>query len=256
MDIKKDVQKQFGRSANSYVTSEIHQKGKDLQKLLEIANLTGNEDVLDIATGGGHTANAFAHYVKHVTAVDLTAEMIKVAKAFIEANGHHNVSFIQGDAEELPFDHDRFDIVTCRIAPHHFPNVNKFIESVHKVLKPGGIFLLDDNVSPEDDDQDQFYNNIEKKRDYSHFRAWKKTEWIRMLEEKGFNIEEMYRFEKTFQFDSWCTRMKLTEKEKNDLSEYMLHATPNIKKKFHIEVIENTIISFKGEAIIIKARKI
>ncbi|WP_321165990.1 hypothetical protein [Heyndrickxia sporothermodurans] len=77
-----------------------------------------------------------------------------------------------------------------------------------------------------------------------------------MLEEKGFNIEEMYRFEKTFQFDSWCNRMKLTEKEKNDLTEYMLHATLNIKKKFHIEVIENTIISFKGEAIIIKARKI
>lgn len=256
MDIKKNVQKQFGRSANSYVTSEIHQKGKDLQKLIEIANLTGNEDVLDIATGGGHTANAFAHYVKHVTAVDLTAEMIKAAKGFIEDNGRTNVSFIQGDAEKLPFDHECFDIVTCRIAPHHFPNINKFIESVHKVLKPGGMFLLDDNVSPENDDQDQFYNKIEKKRDYSHYRAWKKTEWIRMLEEKGFNIEEMYRFEKTFQFDSWCNRMNLNAEEKNELTEFMLHASSDIKKKFQIEVIENSIISFKGEAIILKAHKI
>ncbi|QQZ07805.1 class I SAM-dependent methyltransferase [Heyndrickxia vini] len=256
MDIKKNVQKQFGRSANSYVTSEIHQKGKDLQKLIEIANLTGNEDVLDIATGGGHTANAFAHYVKHVTAVDLTAEMIKAAKGFIEDNGRTNVSFIQGDAEKLPFDHECFDIVTCRIAPHHFPNINKFIESVHKVLKPGGMFLLDDNVSPENDDQDQFYNKIEEKRDYSHYRAWKKTEWIRMLEEKGFNIEEMYRFEKTFQFDSWCNRMNLNAEEKNELTEFMLHASSDIKKKFQIEVIENSIISFKGEAIILKAHKI
>ena len=150
MDIKKDVQQQFGKSAASYVSSPIHKDGKDLLKMVEMATVTGEEHLLDIATGGGHTANAFAPLVKKVTAIDLTAEMLEAAENFIKGNGHQNVEFVQGDAEKLPFSDESFDIVTCRIAPHHFPNVDIFIKEVHRVLKPQGQFLLDDNVVPEE----------------------------------------------------------------------------------------------------------
>lgn len=255
MDIKKEVQKQFGRNAESYVKSDLHQKGKDLQMLVQIANISGNEEILDIATGGGHTANIFASYAKRVVALDLTSKMLQAAESFIKGNGHENVIFMQGDAEDLSMESDSFDIVTCRIAPHHFPNVEKFIEGVHRVLKKGGQFLLDDNVSPEDDKQDHFYNTIEKKRDNSHFRAWKKSEWIIMLERAGFAVKEMHRFEKMFNFDEWCNRMKLNDSKKKELSMLMLEASPEIKKKFQIKVMENNNLSFIGEAMIIKAIK-
>ena len=171
MDIKKDVQKQFGRSADEYVKSSGHRKGADLQKLVEIARVTGIEHVLDVATGGGHTANAFAPLVHKVTAVDLTPEMLTAAETYIKGNGHSNVVFVEGDAEKLPFQDHSFDLVTCRIAPHHFPNVQQFVSEVHRVLKANGRFLLDDNVAPEGNEYDHFYNKIEKIRDYSHFRA-------------------------------------------------------------------------------------
>src|SRR5881394_747464 len=114
LDQKKDVQQQFGKSAASYVTSPIHKDGKDLQKLVKLASIKGQEEVLDIATGGGHTANGFAPFVKKVTALDLTSEMLVAAEEFIKGNGHQNVEFIQGDAEKLPFSGASFDIVTCR----------------------------------------------------------------------------------------------------------------------------------------------
>lgn len=255
MDNKSDVQKQFGSTARSYVTSEIHQKGKDLQLLLAISEITGEENLLDIATGGGHTANLFAPHVKHVTALDLTQPMLQEAEKFIKGNGHKNVEFVQGDAEQLPFSDQTFDIVTCRIAPHHFPNIEKFIDEAYRVLKNEGYFLLDDNVTPESDEQDQFYNTVEKLRDYSHFRAWKKTEWLKMLELQGFLVEELYRFEKTFEFDSWCNRMKLSKTSKDEITNLMLNSSQEIKKRFHIITIDQSILSFKGEAIIIKARK-
>jgi len=195
MDNKNDVKQQFGKSAESYVTSPIHKQGKDLQTLLEMAEITGKEELLDVATGGGHTANAFAPFVKNVTAIDLTKEMLVAAEKFIKGNGHQNVNYVEADAEKLPFSDGSFDIVTCRIAPHHFPNVSKFVSEVYRVLKSKGQFLLDDNVVPEDDELDLFYNTIEKKRDYSHFRAWKKTEWLRMLELSGLEIIEWHRFE-------------------------------------------------------------
>jgi ubiquinone/menaquinone biosynthesis C-methylase UbiE len=255
MEIKKDVQRQFGKSAGSYVTSSIHKDGKDLLKLVEMAGVTGEERLLDVATGGGHTANAFAHSVKEVTAFDLTQEMLDAAEIFITGNGHQNVTFVKGDAEMLPFSDESFDIVTCRIAPHHFPDVKSFIDEAHRVLLSNGQFLLDDNVVPEDDEFDLFYNTIEKIRDYSHFRAWKKTEWIQMLEGSGFEIFEMHRFEKTFHYEPWCNRMKLSVSEKDKLTQYILDSSPIVKEKFKIVIEDEKIVSFQGEAIVLKAVK-
>ena len=255
MDIKKDVQQQFGKSADSYVSSAIHKDGNDLQKLLEMATVTGEEELLDVATGGGHTANAFASCVKKVTALDLTPEMLVAAQKYILGNGHQNVEFKVGDAEILPFPDGVFDIVTCRIAPQHFPDVNKFVEEVHRVLKPSGQFLLDDNVVPEEEDYDLFYNTIEKWRDYSHFRAWKKSEWLRMLEISGFEIFEWHHFEKTFHYEPWCNRMNLPEDEKDKLTQFILSASPKVKEKFKITIRDNQIISFVGEAVILRAIK-
>jgi ubiquinone/menaquinone biosynthesis C-methylase UbiE len=255
MDIKKDVQQQFGKNAASYVSSPIHKDGKDLLKMVEMEGINGQEVLLDIATGGGHTANAFAPLVKKVTAVDLTIEMLAAAENFIIGNGHQNVEFVQGDAEQLPFTDESFDIVTCRIAPHHFPNVDLFIKEVYRVLKPGGQFLLDDNVVPESKEYDQFYNTIEKIRDYSHFRAWKKSEWIQKLEDSGLEVFEWHRFEKMFQFESWCANMKLPESEKNLLTKFILESSDKIKDKFRILIQDEKIISFNGEAIILKALK-
>jgi ubiquinone/menaquinone biosynthesis C-methylase UbiE len=255
MDIKKDVQQQFGKSADAYVNSAIHKDGNDLQKLLEMATVTGKEELLDVATGGGHTANAFANLVKKVTTIDLTPEMLRAAEKFIKGNGHQNVEFRIGDAENLPFSDRIFDIVTCRIAPHHFPDVNKFVQEVHRVLKPYGQFLLDDNVVPEEDDYDFFYNTIEKRRDYSHFRAWKKSEWLRMLEINGFEIYEMHRFEKTFQYESWCNRMNLPASEKDKLTEYIRKAPQKVKEKYKVSIVKEQVTSFQGEAVILKAIK-
>lgn len=255
MNIKKDVQQQFGKNADYYVESNIHKEGEDLKKLVEIACLTGNETVLDIATGGGHTANAFAPFAQKVIALDLTDEMLVAARKFIKGSNHKNVEFLKGDAENLPLTNETIDIVTCRIAPHHFPEVKKFIEEVNRVLTHGGQFLLDDNVAPEDDEFDQFYNTVEKIRDYSHFRAWKKTEWMTMLELSGFEIHETYRFEKKFQFDPWCQRMNLSQTAKEELSKFIIGSPGKVKKKFRVEIKENKILSFQGEAILIKAVK-
>ncbi len=255
MDTKQDVKNQFGRSADSYVSSKIHRLGGDLNTLIEMAQVKKKDIVLDAATGGGHTANALAPLVNHVTALDLTPEMLASAKKFITDNGHSNVEFVEGDAENMPFEDETFDIVTCRIAPHHFPNIKDFIKEVSRVLKPGGRFLLNDNVAPEKNEFDHFYNKIEKLRDYSHFRAWKKTEWFQMIEMENFEIFEMHRFEKHFEFEDWCTRMHLTDDEVENLTDIMLNANEYVKHKFRIQEQGGKIQSFQGEAVLLSSVK-
>jgi len=255
VDNKQDVQNQFGKNAASYVSSPIHKDGRDLLKIIEIASLSGIEVLLDVASGGGHTAKAFAPLVKKVIALDLTKEMLLAAENYIKIDGHKNVEFVLGDAEKLPFPNHSFEIVSCRIAPHHFPNVQQFSNEAARVLKENGQFLLIDNVVPEDDELDEFYNKIEKMRDYSHYRAWKKSEWLKMLESSGFHIEELYRFEKTFDFEPWCNRMQLTEEEKQKLTRYILNASVKVKEKFKIVIENQAVQTFVGESVIIKAVK-
>src|SRR5690606_39820909 len=61
-------------------------------------------------------------------------------------------------AEDLPFADGSFDLVTCRIAPHHFADVQRAVHEVARVLRPGGLFLLIDSVAPEDPELDEFLN--------------------------------------------------------------------------------------------------
>src|SRR5579864_9792896 len=74
------VQSNFGVAAADYVTRKVHASGKDLAWLAELTDLTGTECVLDVGTGGGHTAFALAPHVAEVVALDLTRPMLEVAQ--------------------------------------------------------------------------------------------------------------------------------------------------------------------------------
>ena len=102
-DIKQLAQSQFAGSAQRFVESKLHREGDDLHRMVELAQLSGTERVLDIATGGGHTALAFSRQAREVVASDLTPRMLEVAEEFVRKNGPQNVRFVRADAEALPF---------------------------------------------------------------------------------------------------------------------------------------------------------
>ncbi|WP_028561985.1 class I SAM-dependent methyltransferase [Paenibacillus pinihumi] len=252
--VKNQVQEQFGKHAAKYVTSTRHAKGEDLAMLVSQSRAGKEMEVLDIATGGGHVANALAPLVRRVVAYDLTEQMLAKAAEFIQGNGLANVDFVQGDAEQLPFADASFDLVTCRIAAHHFPNVPAFAAEAFRVVKPGGKLLFIDNVAPENDAYDEFYNDVEKHRDPSHVRALKKTEWISLLEQKGFRIELLAAYAKPFKFQDWCERSGMAEAEKSVLEAKLMDASGDVKEFFSVQTDESGRLSaFTGESVLIQA---
>ena len=74
------VQEQFGRNAAGYLTSKPHAQGKSLDRLIALTKPQPDWRVLDVATGGGHVAYAFAPHVARVWATDITAEMIDLVR--------------------------------------------------------------------------------------------------------------------------------------------------------------------------------
>jgi SAM-dependent methyltransferase len=133
--------------------------------------------VLDIATGGGHTARTFAPHVGTVIAADLAPRMLMAARKHHTESGLTNVHYTATDAEKLAFASESFDIVTCRIAPHHFPDIYRFVLECARVLKPGGRLMIQDQVTPEEERAARYFDSFERLRDPSHARAYSESEW-------------------------------------------------------------------------------
>jgi ubiquinone/menaquinone biosynthesis C-methylase UbiE len=205
-DLKSLSQERFGKFHKGYVKSKIHAKGAELERLVEIAQPQPDWTVLDIATGGGHTALKFAPFVAQVIATDITPKMLESAHAFITSQGVKNVTTKFADAESLPFDKETFELVTCRIAPHHFPDCLSFIHEGRRVLKPGGLLLVQDHVLPEDEQAARYIDAFERLRDTSHNRAYSISEWIVMFQEAGLEVEHTEQIIKRHEFLSWAER--------------------------------------------------
>jgi len=255
-NIKNLNQAQFGAVAESYVSSAIHARGGDLARMIELAQPRGDERLLDIATGGGHTALAFAPHVREVLATDLTPRMLEVAQAFIREQGAANVAFQVADAEALPFSDADFDIVTTRIAPHHFPNPRQYVREVARVLKPGGVFVLDDNMAPDDHELDLFMNRFEQWRDPGHVRNHSTSEWTQWMQDAGLRVDHIEPLEvKRYEFANWTEQMRMPAAERAALESWLLAAPPRCAEFFQVTVADGHVQSLTGRYGIIVARK-
>lgn len=188
-DVKAHAQQRFGQFAQGYVESKVHSSGGDLNRLVELAQPQSDWLVLDVATGGGHTALKFAPLVGQVVALDLTPKMLAAASDFIRGKDVENVAFSAGDAERIPFATNSFDLVTCRIAPHHFPDCWQFVQEVARVLKPGGKFILQDNTVPDDERAARYVDAFERLRDPSHHRMYAGYEWQGMFLDSSLTVD-------------------------------------------------------------------
>ena len=143
------VQKKFGEAAADYAASSVHAKGESLARLVALVEPKPSWRLLDVATGAGHTALAFAPHVAKVTASDITDEMLAETKKLAAERQLSNVKTARAKAEDLPFPDMSFDLVTCRLAAHHFEDPASFVAESFRVLMPGGTFALVDIISPD-----------------------------------------------------------------------------------------------------------
>jgi ubiquinone/menaquinone biosynthesis C-methylase UbiE len=145
--------------------------------------------------------------VASVVGLDLTEEMLAQARRLAAERGIANVSFVQGDAEQLAYPDHAFDAVVSRYSAHHFPHPERALREIARVLVPGGTFLLVDTVAPGLPAQDSLLNAIEVLRDPSHVRDHTVAGWVALFAAAGLWAEVLDRWPVRLAFDAWLTRM-------------------------------------------------
>ncbi len=179
---------QFDRQSDRYGKSHILADTKDVAAALATIVPPAGGRALDIATGGGHTALYLAKQGWHVMAGDIAPRMLENTRRLAEEAGF-NVETRLFPAEDFPFAEKTFDLVTSRVAPHHFSSPEKFVAEVTRVLRPGGYFMLIDGSVPDNDPETEAWlHTVEKWRDPSHGRFLSRATWEKLVAEKGLSV--------------------------------------------------------------------
>ena len=256
--MKRTSAEQFDQQASHYNAQWNKWSEASLNWLLDHAQ-SGQEDrVLDVATGTGFTALAFASRVKEVIGLDVSEGMLAQARANALKEGLSNVTFEKGPAEALPFPDACFDRVTCRVAPHHFLSVERFCAEAFRVLKPGGKLLIADTGVPDNLPQvDAWQNRVEALRDTSHVRNYSLSEWRSLVTTAGFQVEESAELEEEAQMslEDWMKKSGCVEEAAAEVRKMFAEAPAEAKRVFHIQAKPDGDVGFRWLRVVLSARK-
>jgi len=255
---------QFADRSEEYLESIVHSKGKSLNRLVDIIMPKPSWQVLDVATGAGHTGIALARRVISVTAIDLTPSMLVTAREQAHTLELGNINYCQAAAEELPFKDGSFDLLICRIAAHHFSNISSFMNSAARSLSAGGCLVVVDNVIPgvfsdknrykDPEKVGQFINAFERLRDPSHQRCLSVDEWTERYYSAGFRVTHIETIKTELIFGTWVTRSGVNSADVIRLRTMLIQAPAESKAVLDPQLIGGEL-SFKlTEAIIVGKR--
>jgi ubiquinone/menaquinone biosynthesis C-methylase UbiE len=253
------AKEQFDRQSSHYNAQWNSWSASSLDWLLTQAACQPTDTVLDVATGTGFTALAFAPHVQSVVGLDVSPGMLAQAEHNQITQGITNVSWWEGTAEALPFPPASFSVVTCRIAPHHFQSVPAFLTEVNRVLIPGGRFLLADTTIPDDDPTvGEWQNRVEALRDPSHARNLAPAEWQQALTDAGLTVQAMSLVSSTtpMSLNDWLEKAGCANEAAATVRKAFAEAPAAVVEAFQIRVAPPDDYTFVWQRLVARAEKL
>lgn len=250
------VRASFAAAAENYRRSRRHGDPAHLRRMLALVEPAGAERVLDLATGGGHTAAALAPFVRSVVAFDLLPEMLEQARELF-ADGHiRNASLLCGDVHELPFRDGAFDLVTCRCAPHHFADVPRACAEIARCLRGDGRFYLNDCGSPVDPEAAAYVNDVERLRDPSHVRALSAPEWDSVLRQAGFEVSLLREQPNVYAVREWLDHLNAPDEVRSAVLRKLSSAPERVAAIVPADLTDGreTFSTLRIEALAVRGR--
>lgn len=144
---KKEAQDYESDKFEIYNDWEQNRIKSNLDRVEETLETNGfTKRALDVGCGTGNMLRKLSPRFDNVLGIDLSQEMLSRARekcAVDNGNGNGKMNLIRGQASDLPFPDDSFDIVTSYSVFHHLPNFSDPISEISRILKEGGIFYID-----------------------------------------------------------------------------------------------------------------
>ena len=234
---------QFDRQSDRYGKSHILADTSDVAEALAGVPPSAGARALDVATGGGHTALRLARMGWSVTAGDVSQKMLENAARLLKDAGQA-LDTLLFPAEAIPFPDGSFDLVTVRVAPHHFSSPPAFVAEAARVLKRGGHFMLIDGTVPDNDPESEAWlHQVEKWRDPSHGRFLSRASWEDLVGKSGLSILSSGLYPKKQPDLNWYFQTAATSDDNQIKVLDAIHAaSPSVRKALRLADEDGKII--------------
>lgn len=189
----------WSERAEAYRTSAVHAAGDDLDLVVEWCEPGEGVTVLDVATGGGHVARRLREAGATVVTVDPAPGMGADTTAA---------------AEDLPFADASFDAVACRLAGHHFANVEDAMREMARVARQRVVVCDNTFVSDASEAADRL-------RDPSHVRNYSADEWRSLFEGAGLRVTDERELLRPLEIEPWLARAGTPEDDAAQVRELL-----------------------------------
>lgn len=186
---KKKSKQTFDNQANIYDTTYYGNHAKKLYgSVIEKVNNFNCKKVLDVGCGTGIILSSLSKNENiSLSGVDLSEKMLSIARQIL----NRRVELKIGDSEQLPWDNNTFDAVICTDSFHHYPEPEKVLNEMSRVLKLGGHLIIGDPwILPPFRQITNWLLKYSKDGDY---RIYSEAEISRLLIKCGFNSVEWKR---------------------------------------------------------------
>lgn len=203
-DHKRTVREEFTKQAAAYAANSSLTDPEIVDRLVDATDAFPEARVLEVATGPGHVAFGFAA-CDQVVGLDLTSAPLGIAEETKRERGVNNVHFQKGDAENLPFKKNSFDIVVCRLAFHHFEDPSRVLQQMARVCRPNGTVAVADLVVSEHSERGTYQNRFERLRDPSHVRALSLSDLLSLFTETGVEVTDVFTDELVQEVEQWLS---------------------------------------------------
>ncbi len=252
------AREQFDRQAAQYNDRWAAWSDESLRRMLEVADPQTHQRVLDVATGTGFTALAFAPPDSDVVGADNTPGMLAQARKRAEEAGIANVTWQEAPAEALPFTDGSFDLVTVRIAPHHFRDVPAFLRETRRVLRPGGALALCDTTVPDDDaEAADWQNAVERERDPSHGANLSPETWRALCAAAGLSVTALDHTSGriAIPLSAWLETAGCTGDCAERVRRMFIEAPASARQQFHIVSEDDGETRFAWQRVVLRAER-
>ena len=254
-----DVARQFSEQAGNYAVSRIHQEGGTRLSLIEHMEPVMDESLLDVGTGPGPLALAFAPYVREATGFDVAEPMLRAARLAARRAGVGNLLLVAGDVHGLPFADRSFDLVTSRACPHHFTDISQAVREMARVLKRGGRLGIADGTVPEDDELDAFINGLDVLHDSTTVRNYRPSEWRGHVEGAGLRLdwmdEQAYELAEGHRLSEWIARSGASSAVLEEARRRLLDAPERIRRYLRLRA-EADDLRFDLPRVVLVAKRV
>ena len=169
------------------------QDNSHLGAILDLLPVKSSMRILDLGTGSGYLAFALAKKYPDVSVIglDIVEKALEENRKRAEHEALDNLSFISYNGISFPFDSGSFDMTVSRYALHHFPDINKSLSEVHRVLIDWGSFFISD-PTPNTNDISGFADEYMQVKPDGHIRFRTFSEWEELCGSSGFKLADFF----------------------------------------------------------------